>query len=129
MSYTQRLEQRVVELEAALAGHRAASSDSPRDHISETPSLTSDVPPHPGQSRATESLRIEGDAGLSFPVSTSLFQLLGSIRTRHISPNQANQEMAAEKQNLINNAWRERAFEKLTDTPVSYQLILARHGS
>lgn len=37
--------------------------------------------------------------------------------------------MAAEKQNLINNAWRERAFEKLTDTPVSYQLILARHGS
>lgn len=118
LSYTQRLEQRVAELEAALAGLKAASSDSPFDHASEIPSRTSDVLPHTGLARATESLRVEGDAGVSFPESTSLFRLPGSIWTRHIGQDQADQEMDVKKQGLINNAWRERVFEKLADTPV-----------
>ncbi|USP76410.1 SwnK [Curvularia clavata] len=121
------VEQRVVELEAALAGTKAASSDSPLDHVSEILPLTSDVVPHSGLARAAESLRVGGDARVSFPESTSLFQLPGSIRTRHTDQDQADQEMAVKKQSLMNNAWRERAFEKLADTPEPYRSLIDSH--
>ena len=81
----------------------------------------SGVVPYPGLARAAGSLRVEGSAGVSFSESTSLFQLPGSIRTRNKGQDQvdqADQEMAVEKQSLVNSAWRERAFEQLADTPV-----------
>lgn len=118
LSYTQQLEQRIVELEAALEGSNITLSGPPLEHVLNISSSRSDVVSHPGPARAAESMMVEGDGRVSYPESTSLFQLPGSIRTRHIDQDAADEEMAVKKQSLVNSAWRERAFEKLADTPV-----------
>lgn len=116
LSYTQRLENRVAELEAALSKTGRANSvnavnDSPNSSAS--PRLTEyESAASPDASGSVRSSR------MSFPDSTSLFELPGRMRQHVIVDDQPDPELAAKKERLVNSAWRERAFERLSDTPV-----------
>jgi hypothetical protein len=118
LSYTQRLENRIVELEATLTTSGRAVTDPPINNAPDDQTSTEEINARAGPSRAVEDLRVEEDGRLSFHGSTSLFQLPASVRAHVVEQAQADQEMAAKKESLVNSAWRERAFEKLADTPV-----------
>jgi hypothetical protein len=105
--YTQRLEKKVAELEAALSEATKPPNDS---HV---------YPSHSESSPTGESSDLNKDARVSLNESISLFQLPGSIRTLGLANDQADQ-IAAGKESLVNNAWRERAFERLADIPVRH---------
>jgi hypothetical protein len=119
LSYTQRLEQRVAQLEAALSEATKAvnswrSNHAAGDLVSTEPhtSLLLSEASEAGASEARESRR------LSLRDSISLFQTNDIVRTPPVEAGQADQERAAEKESLMNSAWRERAYEKLADIPV-----------
>jgi hypothetical protein len=84
--------------------------------------VSQSYPSQSESSEAGESSTIDNDTRVSLNESISLFQLPGSIRTLALANDQAEQELAAGKQSLVNNAWRERAYERLADIPVGIQI-------
>jgi hypothetical protein len=64
-----------------------------------------------------ETTRSE-DGRLPLDGSISLFPLPGGIRTLALEQRQVTEELAAGKESLVISAWRERAYERLADTPV-----------
>jgi hypothetical protein len=82
------------------------------------PSVSQDFQSLSESSETGESSKIDKDARVSLNESISLFQLPGSIRTLALANHQAEQEIAAGKESLVNSAWRERAYERLADIPV-----------
>lgn len=65
-----------------------------------------------------EGLKIEEDGRISFHGPTSFFQLPSGLALDNPNPILAEQCADGRKERLINNAWRERAFEQLTTIPV-----------
>lgn len=66
-----------------------------------------------------EGLKVETDGRISFHGPTSLFQLPSGVpETSSVFP--LGMELGARKERLINNAWRERAFEQLAAMPVRF---------
>ncbi|KAH7085070.1 fungal-specific transcription factor domain-containing protein [Paraphoma chrysanthemicola] len=59
--------------------------------------------------------------------SISLFQLPGNISVQPVLEKQTEQEFEARKGVLTSTAWRERAFERLTDTPEPFRSLLDSH--
>lgn len=116
LSYTQRLEQKVAQLEDALAESErevievrvkhAANNDSPLE-------------PRGSHSEVSHAGTTSSDEGrLPLDDSISLFPLPGGIRTFALEQRQVAEELAAGKESLVISAWRERAYERLADTPV-----------
>lgn len=132
LSYTKQLESRVAELEEAL-------SKLVGQHSSEASSVKGESPASPAEANASpsrrikivdggtdnldlikefEGLKVERDGRVSFHGPTSLFQLPSSA-TEHASPSARRvKDLGASRERLINNAWRERAFEQLSAIPV-----------
>lgn len=73
-----------------------------------------------------EGLKIEEDGRISFHGPTSLFQLPSGLAPENPNPMLAEQCADGRKERLINNAWRERAFEQLTTIPVCSDCIVIR---
>jgi hypothetical protein len=95
-------------LEASTSTTTQAQIVSPEQSSIATSKLT----PKP-----TES---DNDQNVAFHGSTSLFQLPGSVRTRMTDKETEKQQGdVLKRESLLNNAWRERAYEKLAVTPVS----------
>lgn len=122
LSYTQRLEKQVANLEAALAkatkdaaGVVAAAGSDVSAPESATP-----VASTPAISLSEEAMHgVDENGRKSLHGSTSLFELPGKSRSSTSTlPGAHEEELAARKASLLNNAWRERAFERLADTPV-----------
>ena len=118
LSYTQRLEQRVAELEGALTKENGTVGEPSVSSCSNVPSPALDSPLSQGPSSIAESTRVTRVGGVSFSESTSLFQLPGSLQIHALESTQTDQDVDARRERLVNSAWRERAFEKLADTPV-----------
>lgn len=108
LSYTQRLEQKVTKLEEALQQARRHSHDSFDPGLEQSFSDYRPRSEHP----------VDATAPLPLDDSISLFKLPGSVRALTIQKAQADLEVAANKETLVNSAWRERVFERLADTPV-----------
>ena len=69
--------------------------------------------------RDIEGLKMEDDGRVSYHGPTSLFQLPSGIPLENPNPSlSVSNEQNGRKERLINNAWRERAFEQLTTIPV-----------
>lgn len=112
-----------------MANLEAALKRATQDTASIAGSVTSDVPgieaATPVASTPTSSLveaavyGVDENGRKSLHGSTSLFELPGSSRTSAAARNGApEQEQAARRASLLNNAWRERAFERLAEIPV-----------
>lgn len=119
LSYTQRLEQRVAQLEAALS-EATKGADSRRSNHAAGDLGSTDPQTSLLLSEASEAHEIRR---LSLHDSISLFQTNDVVRKSPIEADQAEQETAAKKESLMNSAWRERAYERLADIPVGISLV------
>jgi hypothetical protein len=118
LSYTQRLEQKLALLEAALKEAKQQPNDKQGGHALSVESAGSGGESHGESSRSIEDQRVDADEGLPLNGSISLFQLPSSVRTLSFEKTQAEQEAAANRETLVNSAWQERVYERLWDTPV-----------
>ncbi|WEW54693.1 hypothetical protein PRK78_000115 [Emydomyces testavorans] len=140
LSYTKSLEARIAELEAELEHVRdeikeANSKDSkfkvedvetkvPLERLARHASGSQDENDPVDLARDIEGLKMEDDGRISFHGPTSLFQLPSGIPRENLNPFQAEHELDSRKERLINNAWRERAFEQLATIPVRRALTV-----
>lgn len=133
LSYTKQLESRVAQLEEALAKIRSQQPSDTELRKTTSPASTGGSSASPSLRQQTikeeeegseqdlsqdfEGLKIENDGRISFHGPTSLFQLPSGVpEASSVFP--LGMEMGARKERLINNAWRERAFEQLAAMPV-----------
>lgn len=65
-----------------------------------------------------EGLKVEDDGRISYHGQTSLFHLPSGVMNESLAPTHLGLGLDARKERLINNAWRERAFEQLACIPV-----------
>ncbi|EEP78018.1 conserved hypothetical protein [Uncinocarpus reesii 1704] len=140
LSYTKSLENRIAELEAELEAvqNRVREQEgadlklkveepeinAPLERLTRHPSAPQDGKDTLDLARDIEGLTMEDDGRISFHGPTSLFQLPSGIPQEASNPVQAEQEMDGRKERLINNAWRERAFEQLATIPVGVPIAL-----
>lgn len=123
LSYTKQLEARVAQLEDALSkrveGEEARKTRSPSSAASSSsgPKIKID-PDAEDLTRAFDGLNVENDGRVSFHGPTSLFQLPGGVVNEAASTSHYAQELEGRKERLVNNAWRERAFEQMAAMPV-----------
>ena len=99
------------QVEASTSSTSQAQTVSPEQSIIATSTIT----PKPTESN--------NDQNVAFHGSTSLFQLPGSVRTR-TTDKEAEQADVLKRESLLNNAWRERAYEKLAVTPVRLCFVI-----
>lgn len=124
MSYTQRLEQKVAHLEAALKDTKKTPDDAQARHATSVEDVHSGGESHSESSRSIEIPKVEANGSLPLNDSISLFQLPSSVRTLSFERTQAEQEAATSRETLVNSAWQERVYESLADTPVRLGLPL-----
>ncbi|KAM5458647.1 hypothetical protein McanCB49686_002249 [Microsporum canis] len=145
LSYTRTLEARIAKLEAELAKYRNEpqrrnGADTEHDHglkveESDRPSSIDSLEQHHEDdkeavdllSRDIEGLTVEDDGRISFHGPTSLFQLPSGLAEIANPTMSVDNESDGRKERLINNAWRERAFEQLTTIPEPFNYLLDSH--
>jgi hypothetical protein len=90
--------------------------------MSDVPTLEPETPiaSTPATSLVEESVYgVDENGRKSLHGSTSLFEVPAKSQNSASARAGAHeQELAAKKASLLNNAWRERAFERLADIPV-----------
>ncbi|KAJ5535902.1 transcriptional regulator family: Fungal Specific TF [Penicillium frequentans] len=138
LSYTKQLETRVTQLEEALARLRNQSVDADAKKVS-SPASVAESSSSAGRrvkiehdetgdlAREFDGLNVENDGRISFHGPTSLFQLPSGAVSETASTLQFSQEMEARKERLVNNAWRERAFEQMATMPEPFQYLIDSH--
>lgn len=129
MSYTKQLEARVAKLEDALSKARrdgdaelrkASSPSSVAESSSSAGARVKIEAEAEDLARAFDGLNVENDGRVSFHGPTSLFHLPSGVANDTTSESHYAKEVEGRKERLINNAWRERAFEQMASMPVSY---------
>ena len=132
LSYTKQLESRVAELEEALSRLVGQPCSEANSLKGDSPTSTTEVKPNPSNNATAarwdagyfdlakefEGLRVENDGRVSFHGPTSLFQLPSGVTEEQPSTSSRPKDFGASRERLINNAWRERAFEQLSAIPV-----------
>ncbi|PGH26505.1 hypothetical protein AJ80_01819 [Polytolypa hystricis UAMH7299] len=138
LSYTKTLEARISQLEAELTRLRSDTKDEGNSQSQSTDikQVTSTSISHHESSddttgidlaRDIEGLQVKDDGRISFHGPTSLFQLPSGLAREESNPAETGLELDGRKERLINNAWRERAFEQLTTIPEPFQYLLDSH--
>lgn len=124
LSYTKQLEARVAQLEDALSkrgegeeARKATRSPSSAESSASGPKIKID-PDAEDLTRAFDGLNVENDGRVSFHGPTSLFQLPSRVLSETANTSHYVQELEGRKERLVNNAWRERAFEQMAAMPV-----------
>ncbi|KAI1920821.1 hypothetical protein LOZ58_006470 [Ophidiomyces ophidiicola] len=137
------LEARIVDLERELAKLRNEPRERngskqklktedvetkvPLERLTRHASETKDETDPLDLSQDIEGLKMEDDGRISFHGPTSLFQLPSGAPRENLGPTQAHQGLDGRKERLINNAWRERAFEQLATIPEPFHYLLDSH--
>ncbi|KAK2762242.1 hypothetical protein FQN54_001252 [Arachnomyces sp. PD_36] len=142
LSYTKTLEAKVAELEATVAQLRnpqcvksegkSGSEEPPPTSFAEAPEPSPEADksgeqPETELSRDFEGLKVEDDGRVSYHGQTSLFHLPSGVMNENLAPTHLGLGLDARKERLINNAWRERAFEQLACIPEPFQYLLDSH--
>lgn len=128
LSYTNKLEKRVEELEAALkkahtqpqlllAASPGPSTASPHSIIAEGSNA--------GFGSSFRGLAFDAKGAVTYHGSASLFQL--PSRPEETSAIVPINEINLTKERLVQNAWEQRALEVLSETPEPFQYLLNNH--
>ncbi|KAF3760441.1 hypothetical protein M406DRAFT_237195, partial [Cryphonectria parasitica EP155] len=147
LSYTQRLEERIKELEDQLSRTQPSSSLQTQPSSSlqtqHTPSERPGFPPNEGSSQrhlgresnegltgTFKGLKLDERGVLTYHGATSFFHLPSEysgpesdLQTSPYSENPLN----GRRERLVNNAWQQRALENLSDIPEPFQYLLNTH--
>lgn len=128
LSYTNKLERRVEELEQALRRAQQTSQAiqplSPGG-ISTTSPLSSSADPFQHHGTGFRGMAFDAKGGVIYHGSTSLFQL--PSRTEEVNAILPASEVISGKEKLVQNAWEQRALEVLAETPEPFQYLLNNH--
>ncbi|KAL1963916.1 hypothetical protein VTN77DRAFT_7722 [Rasamsonia byssochlamydoides] len=136
LSYTKTLEAKIAQLEEALAKLQAERARELENASKPSPQGSGDFSKYepderedglPDLSADFEGLKVEDDGRISFHGPTSLFHLPSGMVNEIASSPHTALELEARKERLINNAWRERAFEQLAAIPEPFQYLLDFH--
>lgn len=127
LSYTQRLEERIKELEEQLARSQSTTPSqqvTPSDRLPSS-SRDSSQPGHEfgeGLAGTFKGLKLDEKGVLTYHGATSFFHL-PSEYGRHDSdtpgPPHPEDPLYGKRERLVNNAWQQRALEDLSEIPVS----------
>jgi len=116
------LEKQVANLEAALRQATQVSASVSISSTSDLPTIEAATPvaSTPASSLIEEAVHgVDENGRKSLHGSTSLFELPVSSRSSAATQDSVqDQELSARRASLLNNAWRERAFERLAEIPV-----------
>lgn len=128
LSYTQRLEERIKELEDKLSRSQAQTSSQPQQHATDRPVSTSQDGSHLGQETGDglagtfRGLKLDERGVLTYHGATSFFHLPSEYAGREIdAPSSPHSEdpVNGRRERLVHNAWQQRALEDLSEIPVS----------
>ncbi|KAK1766916.1 nitrogen assimilation transcription factor nit-4 [Phialemonium atrogriseum] len=133
LSYTQRLERRVQELEQQLAGIQSQGSYvrpvAPAPAHLRKPSDAVDD----GLAGSFTGLKLDDKGVITYHGTTSFFQL-PSENEMSATPSSSSQSPPAigdadldRRERLVTNAWQQRALEDLSATPEPFQYLLNIH--
>ncbi|PSR85877.1 fungal-specific transcription factor domain-domain-containing protein [Coniella lustricola] len=137
LSYTQRLEERIKELEDQLATARSPSAARSHDGCSsERPGLSSSEGAHRNQESSEglagtfKGLKLDERGVLTYHGATSFFNLpsdyTGSEGDVPVSPH-SEHPLNGRRERLVNNAWQQRALENLSEIPEPFQYLINTH--
>ncbi|KAH6664986.1 fungal-specific transcription factor [Halenospora varia] len=136
--YTQKLEGRIAELEAALRHHGGQTSLSPdvAGHVQSIASGESSSAKQALQRQVIgasfEGLKFDKEGSITFHGPTSFFQLpahnsFESPLARGPSSTVTIEDGPDKRERLVANAWQQRLLETLAETPQPFQHLLQSH--
>ncbi|KFX89561.1 hypothetical protein O988_08591 [Pseudogymnoascus sp. VKM F-3808] len=127
LSYTQKLESRVEELERLVSqlqipsAERASGSPQPG-----SPKPRSGLPP-----ASFEGLKFDGQGSITYHGATSFFHLPNATSdkpsTVTVTDPSASLDGERIRQRLVSNAWHQRALETFAETPEPFRFLLKTH--
>lgn len=135
LSYTQRLERRIQELEQQLTGFQAP-------HVAGPSSITSAPSPYShrssdaiddGITSGFRGLKLDDKGVITYHGAASFFQLAGEGEINSISSGSSQSPPASvdvdldRRDRLVTNAWQQRALENLSAIPEPFQYLLNTH--
>ncbi|KAF4461830.1 nitrogen assimilation transcription factor nit-4 [Fusarium albosuccineum] len=118
LSYTQRLEERIKELEDQLAAVKSPPSVAASNHSS--PGVFNGHGDELGMTRSFMGLKIDDKGGITYHGPTSLFNLPSDPHRHKPDSISSVDSDAHRRERLVTNAWHQRAMENLSDIPVCY---------
>lgn len=127
LSYTQRLEERIKELEDQLAAIKSPPSVAASNHSSPGVWNGHELNRHPdehGMTRSFMGLKIDDKGGITYHGPTSLFNLPSDPHKHKPDSISSIDSDAHRRERLVNNAWHQRAMENLSDIPVSSPALI-----
>uniref|UniRef100_A0A0L0NAC4 Nitrogen assimilation transcription factor nit-4 n=1 Tax=Tolypocladium ophioglossoides (strain CBS 100239) TaxID=1163406 RepID=A0A0L0NAC4_TOLOC len=135
LSYTQRLEERIKELEDQLANAAKSPTSAPASSHSSPPAANahdgpSQARPNAGEqsiSRSFRGLKVDDKGGITYHGTTSFFNLPSDrlpAGSEYLAPTDTDLHR---RERLVNNAWQQRALENLSDIPEPFQYLLNVH--
>ncbi|KAF4447419.1 hypothetical protein F53441_9030 [Fusarium austroafricanum] len=130
LSYTQRLEERIKELEDQLAAIKSPPSVPASNHSSPGVWNGHDLSRHVDDHAMTRSfmgLKIDDKGGITYHGPTSLFNLPSDPHKHKPDSISSIDSDAHRRERLVNNAWHQRAMENLSDIPEPFQYLLNVH--
>ncbi|KAH6645084.1 fungal-specific transcription factor domain-containing protein [Truncatella angustata] len=125
LSYTQRLEKRIVELEKTLSARPDDNGQPSLAPISaDNQASNQQNPKQPSQ--PLNGLKVDNSGGITYHGPTSFFNLPRNPATTasDVSLDEGN---AQRRERLVVNAWQERSFENLSSTPAPFHHLLNIH--
>ncbi|CAM1504757.1 Fc.00g023480.m01.CDS01 [Cosmosporella sp. VM-42] len=132
LSYTQRLEERIKELEDQLAAVKSPPSVVGSSHSS--PSVFNGsgqdhgrYGDEHGMTRSFMGLKIDDKGGITYHGATSLFHLPSDRDATQNDFLSSVDTDAHRRERLVTNAWHQRAMENLSDIPEPFQYLLNVH--
>lgn len=131
LSYTQRLEERIKELEDQLSRSQSQALSQTPQHASGRPVSTSfdgsqhSHEPGEGLTGTFRELKLDERGVLTYHGATSFFHLPSEYAGQEIdAPSSPLSEdpVNGRRERLVNNAWQQRALEDLSEIPVNSPL-------
>ncbi|PNY24320.1 Nitrogen assimilation transcription factor nit-4 [Tolypocladium capitatum] len=135
LSYTQRLEERIKELEDQLANAAKSPTSAPASSHSSPAAASAHDGPSQGRpnadeqgiSRSFRGLKVDGSGGITYHGTTSFFNLPSDrlpAGSEYLAPTDTDVQR---RERLVQNAWQQRALENLSDIPDPFRYLLNVH--
>ncbi|KAL3462524.1 fungal-specific transcription factor domain-containing protein [Aspergillus heterothallicus] len=133
LSYTERLENRVKELESYLSLTQGHGVSGPtRSNTAATGAFQRGTSAKRTYAEAFRGLKTDDKGGVTYHGATSFFHLPTYQRNEALGVQEGGQsqlpdESNKRKEKLVSNAWHQRALEAFQETPEPFQFLLNIH--
>ncbi|POR39119.1 Nitrogen assimilation transcription factor nit-4 [Tolypocladium paradoxum] len=135
LSYTQRLEERIKQLEDQLANAAKSPASAPASSHSSPPTANAHDGPLQGRpnadeqgiSRSFRGLEVDDKGSITYHGTTSFFNLPSDCLpagSEYLAPTDTDVQR---RERLVINAWQQRALEDMSDIPEPFKYLLNVH--